>query len=66
MTAMTGLPARSGPGSFVLEAVLDDCHPDTYMVSRYFAICVTWTGSSLKWTILMVYPIIISIYTHAP
>jgi hypothetical protein len=23
------LPARSGPGSFVLEAVLDDCQPET-------------------------------------
>ena len=22
-------PARSGPGSWVLEAVLDDCHPET-------------------------------------
>ena len=60
---MACLPARSGPGSFVLEAVLDDCHPETYMVSRYLTICVTWTESSLKWMISMHNLIIISIYT---
>jgi len=42
------LPARSGPGSLDEEAVLEHCHPETYTVSRYLAICVTWTGSSLQ------------------
>jgi hypothetical protein len=32
----------------VLDAVLDDCQPETYTVSRYLAICVTCTGSSLQ------------------
>lgn len=31
----------------MLDAVLDDCQPETYTVSRCLAICVTWTGSSL-------------------
>lgn len=31
-------PARSGPGSREEEAVEEHCHPDTYTVSRYFAI----------------------------
>jgi hypothetical protein len=41
-------PARSGPGSLVELAVDEDCHPETYTVSKYLAICVTCTGSSLK------------------
>lgn len=31
-------PARSGPGSFVDEAVLELCQPETYTVSRCLAI----------------------------
>jgi hypothetical protein len=30
-----------------VDAVLDDCHPEMYTVSRYFAIWVIWIGSSL-------------------
>ena len=29
-----------------VDAVDDDCQPDTYTVLRYLAICTTWTGSS--------------------
>lgn len=43
------LPAKSGPGSFEDEAVDEDCQPETYTVSRYFAICVTCTGSNLAY-----------------
>jgi hypothetical protein len=32
------LPARSGPGSREEDAVDEHCQPDTYTVSRYFAI----------------------------
>jgi len=42
-----GSPARSGPASSELLAVDEHCQPDTYTVSRYFAIWVICTGSKL-------------------